>query len=55
MEEKLLKKKQLQQKLQKPASFKENLANELEVRKDIKKQTKEERRDAMCQELGRGC
>jgi hypothetical protein len=55
MAEKLRKKAALQKKAQKPAGFKENLANELEVREGIKKQTKEERRDAMCQELGRGC
>jgi hypothetical protein len=55
MAEKLRRKAELQKKAQKPATFKESLANELETREGLKKQTKEERRAAMCEELGRGC
>jgi hypothetical protein len=55
MAEKLKKKAALQKKAQKPTTFKESLANELETRDGLKKQTKIERRNAMCEELGRGC
>jgi hypothetical protein len=55
MAQKLRLKAELQKKAAKPATFKESLVNELVTRESLKKQTMEERRNAMCEELGRGC
>jgi hypothetical protein len=54
MEAKLKRKAELQKASSKPIGFKENM--EAEKRKqDSLLKTKEQRRDAMCEELGRGC
>jgi hypothetical protein len=50
----LRRKAELQKKNAKPLSFTENLAAEREKQKQLEK-TKEERRNALCEELGRGC
>ena len=54
MQARIQRKLQLQKKNAKPISFTESLANEQEKQKSLKK-SKEERRQAMCEELGRGC
>ena len=52
--ERLRRKAELQKKGARPASFKESLSQELGKQKGMEK-TKMERRNAMCEELGRGC
>jgi hypothetical protein len=54
MEERLRKKAELQKKLGTPKTFSDSLKTEKEKQKDLSK-SKEERRRAMCEELGRGC
>ena len=54
MQARIQRKLELQKKNAKPISFTESLANEQEKQKSLKK-SKEERRQAMCEELGRGC
>lgn len=55
MEAKIAKKRELQKKAGSPRNFAESVKQERERQSDLKKLTKEERRDAMCEELGRGC
>jgi predicted transcriptional regulator len=52
--ERLRVKAELQKKNAKPATFKDSFAAEKEKQKALQK-TKEERRNALCEELGRGC
>jgi hypothetical protein len=52
--ERLRRKAELQKKGARPASFKESLSQEMGKQKGMEK-TKMERRNAMCEELGRGC
>lgn len=54
MAERLRKKAELKKKMAKPASYLESLKGEQEKKKELQK-TKEERRNALCEELGRGC
>ena len=54
MKERLRKKAELQKALAKPASFKESIEVERKKQESLKK-SKEERRNALCEELGRGC
>ena len=54
MAERLRIKAELQKRSTKPMSFSENFAAEQEKQKTLQK-TKEERRNALCEELGRGC
>jgi len=55
MEERLKRKAELQKKGAQPRTFKDSLKGEMTKQSEMKKQTKEERRNAMCEELGRGC
>lgn len=55
MAEKLRRKAALQQKAAAPKTFGESFKSEREKQKELGSQTKEERRNAMCEELGRGC
>lgn len=55
MEERLRRKAELQKKMSSPKNFNESLKNEFSKQGDINRKTKEERRNAMCEELGRGC
>ena len=52
--ERIRRKAELQKKTAKPATFKDSFAAEKEKQKQLQK-TKEERRIALCEELGRGC
>lgn len=54
MEARLRRKAELQKKASKPQTFGESLKGEITKQKSLEK-TKQERRDAMCEELGRGC
>ena len=54
MEERLRRKAELQKQASRPMSFQESLKGELEKQKKLEK-SKEERRNALCEELGRGC
>jgi hypothetical protein len=54
MEEKLRKKAELQKKATRPTTFGESFKGEMEKQKEMQ-MTKEERRNRMCEELGRGC
>ncbi|KAL7576048.1 hypothetical protein ACA910_000834 [Epithemia clementina (nom. ined.)] len=55
MEAKIKRKLELQKKASRPQAFTENFKGEMERQKEFKQQSKEERRNAMCEELGRGC
>jgi diphthamide synthase (EF-2-diphthine--ammonia ligase) len=55
MEERLRRKAELQKKMASPKTFNESLQNELVKQGDQKSRTQAERRNAMCEELGRGC
>lgn len=55
MEERLRRKAELQKKMASPKTFNESLKNEFNKQGDMNSRTKEERRNAMCEELGRGC
>lgn len=55
MAEKLKRKAELQKKAAQPRNFNESLKSELQKKKDFGSQSKEERRAALCEELGRGC
>jgi hypothetical protein len=52
--ERLRRKAELQKKNSKPLTFTESLAQEKEKQKQLQK-SKDERRNALCEELGRGC
>lgn len=54
MTERLRRKAELQKKASKPATFGESLAVEKKKKEELKK-SQEERRNALCEELGRGC
>mmetsp|Transcript_4665 Transcript_4665/g.5167 ORF Transcript_4665/g.5167 Transcript_4665/m.5167 type:complete len:137 (+) Transcript_4665:67-477(+) len=54
MEEKLRKKAELKKKIAKPNTVQESFNKEMDKQQSMKK-TKEERRNALCEELGRGC
>lgn len=54
MAERLRRKAELQKKASRPASFTDSLAAEKKKKDELKK-SQEERRNAMCEELGRGC
>jgi len=55
MAERLRRKAELQKKASTPTNFKDSVAKEMERKKEFNSQSQAERRDAMCQELGRGC
>ena len=55
MAAKLKRKAELQKQAARPQSFGENFKGEIQKQKEFGQQTKEERRAAMCEELGRGC
>ena len=46
---------ELQKERAKPKTFTESIQKERSKQKNLNSQTKEERRNAMCEELGRGC
>ena len=54
MAARLKKKAELQKKASRPMNFKDSMAREAEMQQSLKK-SKEEKRNAMCEELGRGC
>ena len=54
MEERIRRKRELQKKAATPATFKESLSKEKGKQAELSK-SKEERRQALCEELGRGC
>lgn len=54
MEERIRRKRELQKKAAQPATFKDSLVKEKDKQKELQK-SKEERRAALCEELGRGC
>ena len=54
MAERLRKKAELQKAASKPINFKESMEVEKKKQEALKK-SKEERRNALCEELGRGC
>ena len=55
MAAKLKKKAELQAKATTSRKYVQGFSNEMEKQGEMKKQTKEERRAMMCEELGRGC
>jgi hypothetical protein len=55
MAEKLRRKAELQKKAAQPRSFTESFKGEMEKQQGFKKQSQSERRDSMCETLGRGC
>ena len=55
MKARLARKAELQKKMARPMSFEESLKNEKSRQEGAKGKTKAEIRDAMCEELGRGC
>lgn len=55
MAARLKRKAELQKAAAQPRTFGESFVGEMSKQGQMKKQTKEERRDAMCEELGRGC
>lgn len=54
MQERLRKKAELQAQARKPMGYGESMEAERRKQKSLEK-TKEERRQALCEELGRGC
>ena len=54
MAERLRRKAELQKAASKPATIKESMEAEMKKKAELKK-SKEERRNALCEELGRGC
>jgi hypothetical protein len=54
MQEKLRKKAELQAQARRPMGYAESMEAERKKQKNLEK-TKEERRAALCEELGRGC
>jgi hypothetical protein len=54
MEERIRRKRELQKKATRPTTFKESFVKEQGKQDELKK-SKEEKRIAMCEELGRGC
>lgn len=55
MEDRLRRKAELKAKAASPKTYQESLKMEMERKKQDQKVTKEERRNALCEELGRGC
>ena len=55
MAERLRRKAELQKQNSRPATFQDSLAKEMQRKKDLKSMTKEERRNELCETLGRGC
>ena len=53
--ERLRKKAELQRKAAAPKTYSDSIQNEISKQSELKKQTKVDRRNAMCEELGRGC
>ena len=54
MKERLRIKAELKKKASKPMGYKDSMAAEMNKQKSLQK-TKDERRIALCEELGRGC
>ena len=54
MAERLRRKAELQKKASKPATVKESMEAEIQKKQDLK-MSKIEKRNALCEELGRGC
>ena len=55
MKERLRKKAELKAKASSAKSYGESLKNELDKKQATKGMTREEKRNALCEELGRGC
>jgi hypothetical protein len=55
MAARIRRKLELQKEKSAPKTFTESFESERTKQKELKSQTKEERRNAMCEELGRGC
>eukprot|EP00525_Craspedostauros_australis_P008641 CAMPEP_0198134362 /NCGR_PEP_ID=MMETSP1442-20131203/60039_1 /TAXON_ID= /ORGANISM="Craspedostauros australis, Strain CCMP3328" /LENGTH=234 /DNA_ID=CAMNT_0043795505 /DNA_START=610 /DNA_END=1315 /DNA_ORIENTATION=- len=53
--EKLRKKAELQKKAARPATFSASLEGEMQKKKEMSAMSKEEKRNRLCEELGRGC
>ena len=55
MEARFKKKAELQKKASQPRTFTESFKGEREKQTEFNQKSKEERRNALCEELGRGC
>ena len=55
MEERLRRKAELKAKAASPKNYQESLKMELERKKAEKSVSREDKRNALCEELGRGC
>jgi hypothetical protein len=55
MAARIRRKLELQKEKSAPKTFTESFESERNKQKELKSQTKEERRNALCEELGRGC
>ena len=55
MEERLRKKAELKAKAPSSKTYGESLKNEIKKKEESKELSKEERRNRLCEELGRGC
>ena len=55
MEARLKLKAELKAKASSPKTFQESMQAEMEKKKKEQSMTKEERRNALCEDLGRGC
>ena len=55
LQAKLAKKAELQKKAAQPRTFTESFSSERAKQKEFNDQSKQARREAMCEELGRGC
>lgn len=55
MAERLRRKAELQKMTAAPKGFQDSLSKEKEKQKGMKSLSQEDRRNAMCEELGRGC
>ena len=55
MQERLRRKAELQKKAAAPKGFAESMKSERAKQADFSSQSKEDRRNALCEELGRGC
>jgi len=55
MAERLRRKAELQKKAAQPSNFKEGLKGEFEKQKEMSRKSKDEKREDLCELLGRGC
>ena len=55
MADRVRRKTELQKKSAAPATYKDSFTREMERKTEMNSKTQVERRNAMCEELGRGC